>query len=246
MLAKGQVQAATLPEPFTSLALAQGSRRILDDGQTGIGCSVITARKDGGRQEAAQLKALPRRLPEGRHDHRRLAREVPRPLRRQGEDPRPAPDDTRHPALPGVRGADQGRGRRRRQVGSRQGRSSQRSSATAWSREHGRVAPASLARRGRARPVHSRFPWRPWKGATGLGQSMIDVRGLSFGYRQPDDLFAGFDWSADRGEFWSILGPSGCGKTTLLYLLAGLREPTGGQRPRRRPAGRGRPPGRPA
>src|SRR5512142_2512130 len=57
---------------------------------------------------------------------------------------------------------------------------------------------------------------------------MIDVRGLAFGYHQPDDLFVGFDWSAARGEFWSILGPSGCGKTTLLYLLAGLRKPTAG------------------
>jgi ABC-type nitrate/sulfonate/bicarbonate transport system ATPase subunit len=57
---------------------------------------------------------------------------------------------------------------------------------------------------------------------------MIDVRDLSFGHAQPDDLFAGFDWSVERGEIWSILGPSGCGKTTLLYLLAGLRAPTRG------------------
>ncbi|HEY3476085.1 MAG TPA: ATP-binding cassette domain-containing protein [Anaerolineales bacterium] len=32
-----------------------------------------------------------------------------------------------------------------------------------------------------------------------------------------------------RGESWAVLGPSGCGKTTLLYLLAGLRQPTAGQ-----------------
>ena len=57
---------------------------------------------------------------------------------------------------------------------------------------------------------------------------MIEARGLSFGYHRPDDLFAGFDWSAGKGEFWSILGPSGCGKTTLLYLLAGLRKPSAG------------------
>lgn len=30
------------------------------------------------------------------------------------------------------------------------------------------------------------------------------------------------------GEFVSIVGPSGCGKTTLLYIVAGLRAPTGG------------------
>jgi len=30
------------------------------------------------------------------------------------------------------------------------------------------------------------------------------------------------------GEFVSIIGPSGCGKTTVLFLLAGLREPSRG------------------
>jgi NitT/TauT family transport system substrate-binding protein len=58
MLAQGKVQAATLPEPFTSLALAQGARRIVDDGQTGIGCSVITARKATIDKSASQLKGF--------------------------------------------------------------------------------------------------------------------------------------------------------------------------------------------
>lgn len=31
-----------------------------------------------------------------------------------------------------------------------------------------------------------------------------------------------------KGEFLSILGPSGCGKTTILRILMGLLEPTGG------------------
>lgn len=31
-----------------------------------------------------------------------------------------------------------------------------------------------------------------------------------------------------EGRFFSILGPSGCGKTTLLRMIAGLTEPTGG------------------
>jgi spermidine/putrescine transport system ATP-binding protein len=31
-----------------------------------------------------------------------------------------------------------------------------------------------------------------------------------------------------RGEFFSMLGPSGCGKTTLLRMIAGFEDPTGG------------------
>jgi len=32
-----------------------------------------------------------------------------------------------------------------------------------------------------------------------------------------------------RGEFLTLLGPSGCGKTTLLRLISGLEELTGGE-----------------
>ena len=32
-----------------------------------------------------------------------------------------------------------------------------------------------------------------------------------------------------NGEFIAIMGPSGCGKTTLLHLLGGLLQPTGGK-----------------
>lgn len=35
--------------------------------------------------------------------------------------------------------------------------------------------------------------------------------------------------SVDKGEFLSLLGPSGCGKTTLLRIIAGLTEATGGE-----------------
>ncbi len=33
----------------------------------------------------------------------------------------------------------------------------------------------------------------------------------------------------EKGEFFSFLGPSGCGKTTILRLISGFLEPTGGQ-----------------
>lgn len=46
MLAKGQLQAATLPEPLASLAVQQGARLVIDDSKTGIGQSVITFRQE--------------------------------------------------------------------------------------------------------------------------------------------------------------------------------------------------------
>ena len=57
---------------------------------------------------------------------------------------------------------------------------------------------------------------------------MIDVAELTFGYPDKAPVFRSFAWTVQRGESWAIIGPSGCGKTTLLYLLAGLRQPTAG------------------
>ncbi|MVQ48268.1 ATP-binding cassette domain-containing protein [Nocardioides sp. MAH-18] len=68
-------------------------------------------------------------------------------------------------------------------------------------------------------------------GTTPAGSSMaetaISLRGLSkhFGtVRAVDDL----DLDIADGEFFSMLGPSGSGKTTVLRLIAGFEEPTGG------------------
>jgi NitT/TauT family transport system ATP-binding protein len=57
---------------------------------------------------------------------------------------------------------------------------------------------------------------------------MIDLQSVTFAYSHTAPLFEDFSLHIGRGETWSILGPSGCGKTTLLYLLAGLRQPTSG------------------
>ncbi len=57
---------------------------------------------------------------------------------------------------------------------------------------------------------------------------MIKADGLSFEYPDGVSIFKDFNLSICAGEAWAIIGPSGCGKTTLLYLLAGLLKPTGG------------------
>ena len=39
----------------------------------------------------------------------------------------------------------------------------------------------------------------------------------------------GINLEIEDGEFCVFVGPSGCGKSSLLYLLAGLKEPTSGE-----------------
>jgi NitT/TauT family transport system ATP-binding protein len=58
---------------------------------------------------------------------------------------------------------------------------------------------------------------------------MINIQSLTFEYANHSPLFQNFHWMISRSETWAILGPSGCGKTTLLYLLAGLKQPTSGE-----------------
>ena len=58
---------------------------------------------------------------------------------------------------------------------------------------------------------------------------MIQIQNLTFTYPNGTTVFEAFSWTVERGEAWAVIGPSGCGKTTLLYLLAGLRQPTAGR-----------------
>jgi spermidine/putrescine transport system ATP-binding protein len=51
-------------------------------------------------------------------------------------------------------------------------------------------------------------------------------------------------FTVEKGRFFSILGPSGCGKTTLLRMIAGFIEPTGGRILIRGSDMAGRPPNR--
>jgi ABC-type nitrate/sulfonate/bicarbonate transport system ATPase subunit len=55
---------------------------------------------------------------------------------------------------------------------------------------------------------------------------MIEIHSLAYSHPNNIPIFQDFNWQVGQGETWAVLGPSGCGKTTLLYLLAGLRNPT--------------------
>lgn len=62
------------------------------------------------------------------------------------------------------------------------------------------------------------------------GRPAVQMRELEFAYAAGHaPVFDRFNWSVDQGEMWALLGPSGCGKTTLLYLIAGLRQPQRGE-----------------
>ena len=58
--------------------------------------------------------------------------------------------------------------------------------------------------------------------------SYLAVKQLNKHYG-PTQVFENIDFSADEGEFVTLLGPSGCGKSTLLRCLAGLTPVDSGQ-----------------
>lgn len=58
MLVKGQLRAATLPDPLASLAIVQGARLIMDDSRTGYGQSIMTFRRDVVSAQPSAVKAF--------------------------------------------------------------------------------------------------------------------------------------------------------------------------------------------
>jgi len=59
-----------------------------------------------------------------------------------------------------------------------------------------------------------------------MGRIVLEDVRKSFG---PVDVIKGADLDIDDGSFVVFVGPSGCGKTTLLRLIAGLEDVTGGR-----------------
>ena len=58
---------------------------------------------------------------------------------------------------------------------------------------------------------------------------MIEVSGLSFGYRRGEPIIDGLDWVFPAGQVTGVTGKSGSGKSTLLYLLGLLLSPWSGR-----------------
>ncbi|KAK1177658.1 ABC transporter ATP-binding protein [Streptomyces sp. NBS 14/10] len=60
------------------------------------------------------------------------------------------------------------------------------------------------------------------------GRRALEVRGVSYAYRDGRDVLRGIDLRIERGERLAVVGPSGAGKSTLGRLLAGIHSPRTG------------------
>jgi putative ABC transport system ATP-binding protein len=67
--------------------------------------------------------------------------------------------------------------------------------------------------------------------APGLAPAAVSCRGLRKDFGQGEakvQALRGIDLEVPLGKLTMLVGPSGCGKTTLLSVIAGLLEPSGG------------------
>ncbi len=60
-------------------------------------------------------------------------------------------------------------------------------------------------------------------------EKSIDFENVSFGYQDRQSLFDDLNLTIEKGKVTAIVGPSGVGKTTLINLILGLYETTGGR-----------------
>ncbi|MBT0570560.1 sn-glycerol-3-phosphate ABC transporter ATP-binding protein UgpC [Curvibacter sp. CHRR-16] len=61
-----------------------------------------------------------------------------------------------------------------------------------------------------------------------MSQSGVRLRGIVKSYAKSSPVIHGIDLDIEPGEFAVFVGPSGCGKTTLMRMIAGLEEISGG------------------
>ncbi|WP_322906953.1 ABC transporter ATP-binding protein [Paenibacillus campi] len=57
---------------------------------------------------------------------------------------------------------------------------------------------------------------------------IIRFDGVSKRYDDGTQVLEQIEFEIERGKFYTLLGPSGCGKTTILRMIAGFTEPSGG------------------
>lgn len=60
-------------------------------------------------------------------------------------------------------------------------------------------------------------------------EKSIDLENVSYGYEDRQILFDDLNLTIEKGKVTAIVGPSGVGKTTLINLILGLYEATGGR-----------------
>lgn len=63
---------------------------------------------------------------------------------------------------------------------------------------------------------------------TAVNASTIDCESLSISFAGDVTAVDDVNLTIPAGQIVSLIGPSGCGKTTLLRLMSGLEQPTGG------------------
>jgi len=75
-------------------------------------------------------------------------------------------------------------------------------------------------------------PEKPDQGGSGESPPMIEIRGVTFGYRR-EAVVENVDLAIGKRDFLALVGPNGGGKTTLLKLMLGFFPPWRGEVVRR-------------